>query len=227
MKKVIFAILCGALLIGAGSPAKANDMMMESDTNGVYAGVKFIDSYQTMWPSIGNQRYYHSQNTVGGAVFAGYDFYPQYNVPIRTEIEYAIRSNVNFEDSLSIGGYTAKAEANWGLQTVLLNVYTDWHNSTNFIPYIGLGVGAGISTTEYKATLSDGFQEIGSSKSTTNAVLAGQFGLGTAYAFNENVAADLGYRMLFTSENDTKFHGVTFSTLGSAHEVSLGLRFSF
>lgn len=43
MKKVIFAMLCGALLIGAGSPAMADEM--ESDLIGVYAGAKFIDSY--------------------------------------------------------------------------------------------------------------------------------------------------------------------------------------
>ena len=35
----------------------------------------------------------YTQNTVGGGIYVGYDFYPQNQVPVRTEIEYAIRTN--------------------------------------------------------------------------------------------------------------------------------------
>lgn len=225
MKKVIFAMLCGALLIGAGSPAMADEM--ESDLIGVYAGAKFIDSYQTMWPSMLGYNYYHTQNTVGGGVFAGYDFYPQHNVPIRTELEYAIRSNVKFSESVNVGGGNIEAEANWGLQTVLLNAYVDWHNDTNFTPYLGAGIGAAFLSSEYKLTASSGSDKASIKESTTNTVLAGHFGFGAAYAFSDNISADLGYRMLFTGDSETKFYGVPITAYGSAHEVSMGLRFTF
>ncbi len=85
-----------ALVLGLALPVSA-------ETSGVYAGLKFIDSIQSTGDmskdrvdvegfgfGIGS----HSQNTVGGGIFVGYDFYPQHQVPIRTEIEYAIRSEM-------------------------------------------------------------------------------------------------------------------------------------
>lgn len=148
-------------------------------------------------------------------------------MPIRTELEYAIRSNVKFSESVNVGGGNIEAEANWGLQTVLLNAYVDWHNDTNFTPYLGAGIGAAFLSSEYKLTASSGSDKASIKESTTNTVLAGHFGFGAAYAFSDNISADLGYRMLFTGDSETKFYGVPITAYGSAHEVSMGLRFTF
>ena len=85
------AVLALVLSLALAAPAAA-------ETTGVYAGLKFIDSIQSTGPfslsgdvkGIGIGQY--SQNSVGGGVFVGYDFYPQFQVPMRAELEYAIRS---------------------------------------------------------------------------------------------------------------------------------------
>ncbi|MDR3320462.1 MAG: hypothetical protein LBS77_06070 [Desulfovibrio sp.] len=77
---------------------------------------------------------YTSQNTVGGGFFVGYDFFPQHQVPIRTEIEYAIRTNMNtsWSDSgsgtfdivdigrLDVKGADIDADAQWNTSDALL-----------------------------------------------------------------------------------------------------------
>ena len=114
--------------------------------NGFYVGLKFIDSIQstgTMSKGGGANLFDisdYTQNTIGGGAFIGYDFYPVYQVPVRAEIEYAIRTNstTSWDDKFGAG---ADVQGEWGLQTLFLNAYWDFHNSTNFTPYIGAGVG--------------------------------------------------------------------------------------
>lgn len=86
-------MLAFVLSLALAAPAAA-------ENTGVYGGLKFIDSIQSTGPfslsgdvkglGVGQ----HSQNTVGGGIFVGYDFYPHFQVPMRTELEYAIRSNM-------------------------------------------------------------------------------------------------------------------------------------
>ena len=69
------------LMVALAGPAAA-------ETSGVYAGLKFLDSIQSTgkfskggdFNSLGMNEY--SQNTVGGGIFVGYDFYPQNQVPV-------------------------------------------------------------------------------------------------------------------------------------------------
>ena len=134
------ALLALVLSLALAAPAAA-------ETTGVYAGLKFIDSIQSTGPfslsgdvkGIGIGQY--SQNSVGGGIFVGYDFYPQFQVPMRAELEYAIRSNVTKTWDASGADGTASFKGEWGLQTLFANAYWDFHNSTAFTPYVGGGLG--------------------------------------------------------------------------------------
>ena len=71
-----------------------------AQNSGFYVGLKFLDSIQSTGSVSKNGGVVnafdvtnYSQNTVGGGVYAGYDFYSLNQVPLRTEIEYAIRTN--------------------------------------------------------------------------------------------------------------------------------------
>lgn len=200
---------------------------------GFYGGLKLLDSIQGVGMSKNAfNGEYHVQNTIGGAAFMGYDFYPQNQLPLRAEIEYAIRSNV--QDSArtdfsngNIEGYV-EAKGTWGLQTLLANMYLDFHNDTPFTPYVGAGLGMGFVSTTYSLTGEvKGVGKWEYSKSQTNTVFAWNVGAGCSYAFSENISADLGYRYLGLGENKVKFLGEDIKTAHNAHEFSLGLRFTF
>lgn len=233
-----------ALVLGLALPVSA-------ETSGVYAGLKFIDSIQSTGDmskdrvdvegfgfGIGS----HSQNTVGGGIFVGYDFYPQHQVPIRTEIEYAIRSemykswNKSYSNATSVGDVNLDAKARSNFQTLFFNAYWDFHNSTAFTPYIGAGVGLGFINNHYKFS---GDTQIpipeqypsSVSMNNMNTVFAWNVGAGCSYAFNENFSADLAYRFVGLGYNETSktFYGqkVKIGTSPYANEFSLGLRYTF
>ncbi|MEG2172318.1 MAG: acyloxyacyl hydrolase [Desulfovibrionaceae bacterium] len=216
-----FCLAC-ALVLALALPAQA-------EVNGVYGGIKFIDSIQStgntsVSSDTDNITDQYSQNSVGGGLFAGYDFYPKFQVPLRAELEYAIRSNTqttwsqnyNFSD----GSHSAELKGEWNLQTLFFNAYYDFHNSTDFTPYIGAGAGLGFISNKY-TEYRDG-NEV-DSRNKMNTVFAWNVGVGASYAFNENISADLGYRFVGLGEN--KVDGL--KTNPYANELSLGVRFTF
>jgi opacity protein-like surface antigen len=218
-------ILAAALVLGLALPAAS------AEVNGFYAGVKFIDSIQgtgsveksSDLEGFGVGQF--SQNTVGGGAFIGWDFYPQSQVPLRTEIEYAIRSNLSktWEGVGDFSGVDIKMERN--LQTLLFNLYYDFHNDSAFTPYLGAGAGVGFIRTKFSGHDPD----IGGESSRTfhNTVFAYNVGAGVSYAFTDNVSADLAYRFLGLTYNEINDGDDRFSTTPYANEISLGLRFTF
>lgn len=220
-------VIAAALSLALSVSALAAD-------NGFYMGLKFLDSIQstgdvskgggTNWFDVDN----YTQNTVGGGVFVGYDFYPMHQVPIRAEIEYAIRTNSETEWDLKSNANAANLKGQWNLQTLFLNAYWDFHNDTAFTPYIGGGVGMGFIQSKYELEVaglgSDSYNE-------TNTVFAWNAGAGVAYAITDNLSADLAYRFvgLGYHEND-KTVGDTKFKVGMApyaNEFSLGIRYTF
>ena len=221
-KRVFLAV---ALTVALAVPAFAQN-------SGFYLGLKFIDSIQStgnVSTSKGANLFdtgEYSQNTVGGGAFVGYDFYPANDIPLRTEIEYAIRTNSE-TDWDGKHGLDATLKGRWNLQTLFLNLYWDFHNDTAFTPYIGGGLGMGFVESRYKV------EGLGYSGSSTdyNTVFAWNAGAGVSYAFTDNISADLAYRFvgLGYSETEKTILGEK-QKLGMApyaNEFSLGLRYTF
>ena len=81
------ALVCALALAGV---AKA-------EGTGMYLAPKFLMSIQNNYPTLevgpdsASENY--SQFTLGGALALGYDFYSQFGVPVRAEVEYALRGN--------------------------------------------------------------------------------------------------------------------------------------
>ncbi len=209
LKRLIFAVLLCFVMV---APATA------ADTTGIYAGGKFIYSYQTVWGGgiFGDS---YSQGTAAGGVFLGYDFYRQTDIPIRTEIEYAFRGNLYRDDS-SLG---YNSETFYNMQTLLVNFYFDFYNESSFTPYVGGGLGAGFMTGEYQLK-GNGLSYNGTMDDT---VLAWNVAGGVGYAITDRITADLGYRYISYSSSYNNNTSQDFETSTSGHEVSLGVRFNF
>ncbi len=164
----------------------------------------------------------HSQFTLGGAIAAGYDFWFSHMIPIRAELELALRGNSeNSED-----GPWGNTKLTTNSTTLLANVYYDFHNSTAFTPYVGAGIGLafnylGVDMHHYGNPAWSG----SSDDRSTN--FAWQVGAGVAYSFNDNIAVDAGYRYLDLGYTETKSSGNSVGIRPYNHEVMVGLRIGF
>jgi opacity protein-like surface antigen len=221
-----------ALVILLATPASA-------EVQGMYVGLRFIDSVQSTGSISGDENIgtfgvgSYTTNTVGGGAFAGYDFHPQNRIPVRFEIEYIVRTNtqnqwIKFINSKgSIGG--GAFGGGWNLQTILFNVYLDFHNSSAFTPYIGTGAGVGLVQNRYRLYLNNNGRKLyDGMKDKTNTVFAWNVGAGCSYSLNENFSLDLGWRFVGLGRNETVIgegHKIVMSP--RANEFSVGLRFTF
>ena len=179
----------------------------------------------------------------------GYDFKPTHDVPLRVEFEYAYRGKKEMFKFSENGyepdpGLTADvfSRAEFGAQSFFINSYFDIHNSSPVTPYIGVGLGlarvsaeAHLHVRNVRGVDHEDF-ELNGSKTKTN--FAWNIGAGAAWAINDFMSLDLGYRYAdFGKVNP----GLTYAgaTQGieafiwsndikaTAHEVMLGLRIGF
>ena len=148
---------------------------------------------------------------------------------MRTELEYAIRSNMTKTwDGKGTAG-TASFKGEWGVQTLFANAYWDFHNSTAFTPYVGGGLGLGFIKSKYTADVNgDGDSE---SLTQYDTVFAWNLGAGCSYAFTEHLSADLAYRFVGLGYTDVSKRAdnskVSMGTTPYANEFILGLRYTF
>ena len=119
------ALICALALSGVA----------QAEGTGMYLAPKFLMSIQNTYPTVeigpNDVSEGNSQFTLGGALALGYDFNSQFGVPVRAEVEYALRGNSekswNYNNKLDLKGA-------WNASTLFLNLYYDFRNSTAFTP---------------------------------------------------------------------------------------------
>lgn len=243
---VLTAVMCMVM----AAPALAAD-------NGMYLGLKFIDSIQStgvlnkskavdLLFDSGNE---YSQNTLGGGVAVGYDFYPAHQVPIRAELEYALRNDSKTSWDMesmfntfpliklaSKGNWSATMKSKWNLQTLFMNAYYDFHNDTAFTPYVGAGIGLGFIYSAYSFDARGNTNTYHKSWTDYQTVLAWNVGVGCNYAITDNLSVDLAYRFVgldyFESSKTISSSIIGTQKIGlgmapHANEFSLGFRYTF
>jgi len=218
-------ILCFVLAAFLAVPAVA-----AAEVQGVYIAPKFLLGIQNSGAmttsGMGGVKPFkqYSQAVFGGALAAGYNLAPQHGIPVRTEIEFALRSQADDKKNFAGGG---RAKQTTNLSTLFFNAYFDFDTGTPVTPYVGGGLGMAFNNSEFKINEDVDRRK----KSSHDTTFAWNLGLGAAYAFTENVALDLGYRFVYTGHREVKFRdGTDRYKVGSAphiHEFILGARFTF
>lgn len=209
------ALICALALSGV---AKA-------EGTGMYLAPKFLMSIQSNYPTFqaghdeANEQY--SQFTLGGALALGYDFNSQFGVPVRAEVEYALRGNSekswNYDKVFDLKGA-------WNASTLFLNLYYDFRNSTAFTPYVGAGLGMAFNYANYTLTAKDYNANFDDHRTT----FAWNVGAGVAYDITDNFAVDLGYRYVNLGYYEVDLpEGAKVKNQPSNHEFMLGLRYTF
>lgn len=203
------------LLLASSCLLFAN-LAIASSHNGVYIsskiGVSVLNMYDSEFeyqndkrPDLRTLKFNDkSHPAFGNFIGIGYDFYDQFSVPIRTELEVGMRGKVSDTHSLNalstVPNSSADIKNEATLTTLMLNGYYDMKNQTAFMPYISFGLG--LASTRYEVTqysVLDMFifeRETIQSKSKRINNFAWSLGFGSRYTFNDNLSFDLSYRFI-------------------------------
>ena len=225
MKRFILAL---ALVLSLALPNIA-----AAEGNGMYLAPKFLMSFQNTGQiersraMAGSGVDQYSQLTLGGAMALGYDFWPQQMLPLRAELEFAMRGNN--EKTWSDGGAAIKqVKGTWNSSTLFANLFWDFHNDSIMTPYVGAGLGMAFNYAGYDFTDNAGNKFSGDERFTN---FAWNVGTGVAFNINEHFAIDAGYRFVSLGYNDVKVSsGGNSYNIGNRpynNEFMLGLRYGF
>ncbi|MBB8823103.1 porin family protein [Escherichia coli] len=173
-----------------------------------------------------------------GGIAAGYDFYPQFSIPVRTELEFYARGNADtkynlYKDDWSRGDLKNEVSVN----TLMLNAYYDFRNDSAFTPWVSAGIGyarihqktTGISTWDYGYG-SSGRESLSRSGSADN--FAWSLGAGIRYDVTPDIALDLSYRYLDAGDSSVSYKDEWGDKYKSevdvkSHDIMLGVTYNF
>lgn len=143
-------------------------------------------------------------------VAAGYDFG-------MTRLEAEVVYRENDIDKVEAFGLSLNADGDISALSLMGNAYLDIETGSPVTPYIVAGIGlARVSLNDMKI---EGIRV----SDDDDTVFAYQFGGGVAFALNEAMAIDLGYRYFATEDPEFDGDEVEYKS----HNVSLGLRINF
>lgn len=219
-----------ALVFALVSPVWAGGL------EGMYVGVKGIYSHQDIsGPTLktpGNTWGFgdESDGAAGGGLALGYDFDRRFALPLRVELEYALRDGAEpkWSGNRGIfipGTFDWKLEAETEVDTLLVNLYYDVKNRTAFTPYIVAGAGYAFIDWTSRYTDSIGTTPVSADGDVTE--FAWTVGLGCSYAVTEALMIDLGYRYVDAGTAEADYQNLTAEADIKLHEVVLGLRYAF
>lgn len=176
----------------------------------------------------------------------GYNFQPAYDVPVRTELSFTIRSELNknsgnktidtrdylpddFPDpDLDDDEYIYKVHQKnkVSMNTLMLNAYYDIYTDTPFTPFVGTGVGLAFSKLEGRGYDSDGhYEKRKLSKSKTK--FAWNVATGVAYKLSDELDLDFTVRYINAGKITAKNEYSKTSAKLSAIDLLLGARYNF
>ena len=159
---------------------------------------------------------------------------------IRGEVELGWNDDAKDSNSFAFkvkDTYNHKFATELSVYSAMLNVYYDIDTGTKLTPYVGGGIGMARlkNKTRVTGTTPAGDLDLGSSESENN--FAWNIGAGVAYAVNDKVSVDAGYR--YTDYGNVKESvsqavpglGVPLDVNGkydvTSHEFLIGARYSF
>jgi outer membrane autotransporter protein len=150
-----------------------------------------------------------SQNktVLSGGVGIGYNFKPQFSIPISTELMFTkpdnLNKNTNSRNVSYIDDDGDAQTANYYLciktrmNTLMLNTYYDIDTETDFTPYASLGVGAAFLKYERIGLVTGGDNEDADIDSKSKTRFAYSVGIGASYKITDNWSTDLQARYTY------------------------------
>lgn len=200
-------ILAAAMTVAATGAASAQD---QGWYVGIGGGVNFPEESDISGGAVSTDADFDTGWAAIGSI--GY----AYGNGLRTEIELGYRQN-DIGDLSGVAGGSGDSDA----FNAMINGLYDFHNSSDFTPYIGVGIG-------YLDLSLDGVNPVGGATlDDSDGLLAYQGILGVGYSLTEQIALFVDYRYLATEEAKMRTTaGVNVDVEYDTHTVLAGLRIS-
>lgn len=150
-------------------------------------------------------------------------------VPVRVEVDYAYRSNMDYNPNPTFIGAAipTSLKSTMDSQTLFANVYYDIETGTAFTPYVGGGLGMSWNHTKSTGTILATGVEGAAMRQTANN-FAWNIGAGCAYDLTANWKLNAGYRYVDLGKVTWGDSSTSMSSTDiTSHEVLLGLRYQF
>ena len=188
---------------------------------------KHKDADETIYPNI--------------SAAIGFDFSKVSKVNARAELEYTYKDKATFAPNISSAifngvevqfpeGFPSFLVNELRTQSLMLNGYYDFKNTTKFTPYLSAGLGVSRIENDI-STNPEIFNSSEHISTDTNNNFAWTAGAGVAYQVTKDVALDLAYRYVDAGEIETSlsFDGANFKNTADliSHDYSLGIRYNF
>lgn len=184
-------------------------------------------------------------DTVFGAGLAvGYDFYQHYNVPVRTEVEFYGRGAADSRYTLDTwhspmgDGGREDTQNRLSVNTLMVNTYYDFRNSSAFTPWVSVGLG--YARVHHKATYTDTSWNESGEISDISALhysgydnnFAWSIGAGVRYDVTPDIALDLSYRYLDAGKSSLSYKDTEGDKYKSeadvkSHDIMFGVTYNF
>ncbi|WP_419177093.1 outer membrane protein [Desulfosediminicola sp.] len=191
-----------------------------------HLGVTFANDADVPW---GSERARPGDPEFTNELDAGYGFLAAVGYDFdgpRVEVELGYQKNSFDEFGWPGEPATIRETGDLSVLSMMVNGYYDFHNPSNFTPYLTAGLGfAYVEWTDFAIPDTGWIEEY----NFYDTVFAYQFGAGVEYAINEALAVDLRYRYLGTGDIDVTappYWGSTEAEF-SSHNIYLGLRYFF
>ncbi len=158
----------------------------------------------------------------------GYDWSKTKGVPVRTELEYTWRADMNYDSNPIFVNAAVPSEMSSKVESesLMLNVYYDIKIGEAFTPYVGVGLGYARNKTETKGYVPSLALSDSGSKTKTN--FAWSLGAGSSYTITDNLSFDAGYRYVDLGKAMWEVSDVKLASDDiDAHEIRVGLRYTF
>ena len=211
----VIGIYAAVMAIGLPFSAMADGHGNHGDTGfyaGISAGWSYLDDVDFKTSKAGaTVKSAEFDSGFAGYLQGGYDYGDW-----RADLEIGYR---NFDIDGISNATNETGDVNF--YTVMVNGYYDFENSTDFTPYVNLGVGAAIVEGNVSYTGSDGAGPT-EDKEFFGVAPAGRIGVGVSYPASDKIDVTGGYSLLAAPTDETGEDDVIL-----LHGLRVGLNFKF
>lgn len=163
--------------------------------------------------------------TIGAGIMVGYHW-RRGNVPIRLELEYAHRLQLDF-DAENSGPPRVGYKSNVVSDSLMFNAYVDFATDTAWRPYVGIGIGWARNEADVVRTNLTTFARERRSETSNNFAYSLQTGV--RVAISDAWVGELGYRFFNMGEIDSALFttGDSITADHYSHDIVFGLAYLF
>ncbi|ECG1194229.1 adhesin/invasin protein PagN [Salmonella bongori] len=178
-----------------------------------------------------------TKGVFGGGVAIGYDFYDQYQLPVRLELDTTFRGETDAKSGQDITAFGESVHINVKNQvrmaTYMVNGYYDFHNGTALTPYVSAGIG--LAHVKLKNNTIPVGYDINETLSASKNNVAWGAGIGAKYAVTDNIAIDASYKYInagkvkisknnYAGDEHTSYYT---DTKAASNDFMIGITYAF